>query len=434
MQHMQLGLAHLGDGCEIAWNQGLNLYAYADNRLLKGFEYAARYNLGESVPFSETLDRTGKYHHTAISTRGRGRFRPVFEQIYNHYANRMRMAATFTQKAAEKIRPEGPGRPAADHPGFGTLFFTRPPAPMEKSRSAAPPASPGAIIARGSPKAIRLGWVAPVEATSYTVKRATSSGGPFKAIAREVASASYTDTSVKEGEVYYYVVSASNSAGESPDAFETGVSAGLPSPWQQQDIGSVKSPGGTGFDGRQFTVEGAGADIGGTNDQFQFAYASMTGDGTVTARCVPQVSSQFTKMGLMMRESLSADAPNVLLLVSPAPTDDLEQPHWTVRLATRESAGAKSTILKGSPNLSDSQVINGRLMGYVWLRLQRSGNTCTGSMSPDGQTWTQVGAVEIPLRKKLFVGVLACSHITTVTTTVSFDSISVPGWPPTPAP
>src|ERR1017187_10250225 len=108
-QHTQIGLAHLGDCCEIARHQGLDLYGYDDNLLLKGFEYTARYNLGEDVPFAETLDRTGKYHHTTISTDGRGHFRAVFEEIYNHYANRVKISAPFTQRAAERIRPEGSG-------------------------------------------------------------------------------------------------------------------------------------------------------------------------------------------------------------------------------------------------------------------------------------------------------------------------------------
>jgi len=107
-QHTQLGLAHLGDCCEIAWHQGLDLYRYHDNLLLNGFEYTAKYNLGEDVPFTETLDRTGKYHHTMISTKGRGRFRPVFEEIYNHYVNRVGISAPFTERAAERVRPEGP--------------------------------------------------------------------------------------------------------------------------------------------------------------------------------------------------------------------------------------------------------------------------------------------------------------------------------------
>src|ERR1043166_3967869 len=36
--HTQLGLGHLAEACEVAWNQGVDLYAEADNRLLKGFE------------------------------------------------------------------------------------------------------------------------------------------------------------------------------------------------------------------------------------------------------------------------------------------------------------------------------------------------------------------------------------------------------------
>lgn len=74
MQHTQLGLAHLGDASEIAWHQGLDLYGYADNRLLKGFEYTAKYSLGSEVPFVETLDRTGKYHHKVISPRAAAAF------------------------------------------------------------------------------------------------------------------------------------------------------------------------------------------------------------------------------------------------------------------------------------------------------------------------------------------------------------------------
>ncbi len=129
-QHSQLGLAHLDDASEIAWNQGLNLYAYADNRLLKGFEYTAAHNVGVDVPFVEWMDRTGDNHY--FRTSPPGGYRNIYEEIYNHYANRMGLAAPFTQKAAESVRPEGQGVKGnagitgADHIGFGTLLFTRP--------------------------------------------------------------------------------------------------------------------------------------------------------------------------------------------------------------------------------------------------------------------------------------------------------------------
>lgn len=122
-QHTQLGLALLAAACESAWHQGIDLYGEAGNRLLKGFEYTARYNLGFDVPFEPHVDTTGKYRHKKISGEGRNNLRPVYEMVWNHYQNRRGIAAPFTRQAADKIRPEGAAH-GSDHPGFGTLLFS----------------------------------------------------------------------------------------------------------------------------------------------------------------------------------------------------------------------------------------------------------------------------------------------------------------------
>lgn len=124
-QHTQLGLGLLAEACEIAWNQGTNLYGEADCRLLKGFEYTARYNLGDDgVPFEPHTDTTGKYRHAKISANGRGALRPIYELALNHYQGRLGMPAPYTARAAARLRPEGAAH-GSDHPGFGTLLFTR---------------------------------------------------------------------------------------------------------------------------------------------------------------------------------------------------------------------------------------------------------------------------------------------------------------------
>ena len=123
-QHSQLGLGLLCEACEIAWHQGVDLYAEADDRLLAGFEYTARYNLGEDVPFTPHVDTTGSYRHTTISAEGRGKLRPIYELPWSHYCLRRGLPAPWTRQAAEKNRPEGAGVPG-DHAGFGTLLFTR---------------------------------------------------------------------------------------------------------------------------------------------------------------------------------------------------------------------------------------------------------------------------------------------------------------------
>jgi alpha-glucosidase len=225
-RHTQLGLAHLGDCCEIAWHQGLNLYGYDDNRLLKGFEYTARYNLGEEVPFTETVDQTGQYHHTQISSDGRGQFRAVFEEIYNAYAHRLGIPAPFTQQVVERIRPEGVGVPGApqgaDHPGFGTLLFAPPNSGGAPAATLGAPAPPGGLTAKSHRDGIALTWIASNGARNYTVKRAKE-GDDYTIIARDNATNNYTDTGAKSGEAYRYLVSAANAAGESDNSYPASV-------------------------------------------------------------------------------------------------------------------------------------------------------------------------------------------------------------------
>ena len=123
-QHTQLGLGCLAEACEVAWHQGVDLYGAEDNRLLRGYEYTAQYNLGNDVPFQEHIDTTGKYHHTEIARQGRFRARPVFELALGHYSGRKGLEAPFVGELVRRNRPEG--RPhIADHPGFGTLLFYR---------------------------------------------------------------------------------------------------------------------------------------------------------------------------------------------------------------------------------------------------------------------------------------------------------------------
>lgn len=248
--HTQLGVAMLAECSEIAWHQGLNLFAYHGNRLYKGFEYIAKFNLGNEVPFTIWLDRTGKYLHKEIARQDRGNLRAIYEQVYNHYVNRMGIEAPFTKQAAEKVRPEGPGRPGADHPGYGTFYFTRPAENAVKLAQSAIPAPPGAIIAKNLAKEISLTWVESTGATGYTVKRATKSGGPYSTIANNISTSTFTDSKVKVGTVYYYAVSASNTKGTSTDAEETTICAGLPLRWDQQTIGQSTLPGNAAFDGQ----------------------------------------------------------------------------------------------------------------------------------------------------------------------------------------
>jgi hypothetical protein len=416
--HSQLGIGLLSCVAEMAWHQGVDLYSAYDNRLLKGFEYTAKYNLGEDVPFVPTSDRTGKYVHQRPSIRAEPRMQ-IYEMIYNHYANRMGIPAPYTKRAAEAHRPESL---VVDQVGGGTLLFSLP--PLKAETPSMPPPIPGPIVAQASDRGIALLWSASVGASSYNVKRSTAPFGPFEVIAKGVTNVTYTDATVTDGKVFYYTVSAANALGSSQDTLPVGVSAGLPKPWLQQDVGNPDAKGNSQFDGSIFTIEGAGNDIGGRSDQFQFAYAHLGENSSIVARFVPQTPSQFAKFGLIMRDSTKPDAQEVGVLLTPQPTDDIEVPHWHIELIARPTAGAEAASVAVSPALGAPTVTWGRLMAPLWFRLHRAGNTFTAASSLDGNTWTDRGSTNLVMNSRVIGGLSACSRISG-STTVMFDHVNV---------
>ncbi|MBO9599303.1 MAG: fibronectin type III domain-containing protein, partial [Cohnella sp.] len=80
------------------------------------------------------------------------------------------------------------------------------------------PAAPTGLTATAGNAQAALSWTASTGATSYTVKRATTTGGPYTNVATGVTTTSYTDTGLTNGTTYYYVVSATNSAGSSSNS------------------------------------------------------------------------------------------------------------------------------------------------------------------------------------------------------------------------
>lgn len=126
--HNILNVSLLGAFCQMAWNQHDDLFGYEDNRVLKGVEYIAKYNLGQDVPYT-TYANSGVTQN-AISSASRGDSRPAWELLYNHYVVLKGLNAPYTRMYAEKLRPEGgggnygPNSGGFDQLGYGTLTFT----------------------------------------------------------------------------------------------------------------------------------------------------------------------------------------------------------------------------------------------------------------------------------------------------------------------
>lgn len=134
--HATLDISLYGSFCQMAYNIGTDLFAYDNNKVLALCEYTAKYNVSDTttVPFTayKNCDAASLTpEHTVVSSDQRGTIRPSWELIYNHYVKIKNVKATWSQKFAEKVRPEGgggnygPNSGGFDQLGFGTLMYSK---------------------------------------------------------------------------------------------------------------------------------------------------------------------------------------------------------------------------------------------------------------------------------------------------------------------
>ncbi|HJZ99449.1 MAG TPA: glycoside hydrolase family 44 protein [Candidatus Solibacter sp.] len=90
-----------------------------------------------------------------------------------------------------------------------------------------PPPAPTGLAAAPGNGTVALSWNSASGATSYSVKRAGVSGGPYTTVGT-ISGLTYTDSGLTNGTTYYYVVSASNSAGSSANSTEIAATPSAP--------------------------------------------------------------------------------------------------------------------------------------------------------------------------------------------------------------
>lgn len=157
--HAILGLGLISSIAEIAWNQGDDVYSIYDSRILKGYEWALRYNVSmsysfpdqpqpweprvETGEFIQRRDRSGRwfslkpnpFYESNFTSYSRGNFRsdkrPVYEIAMAHYKVRAGLnedQMLWTKRALDisntEVGYESSGW-SLDHSGWGGLTFHR---------------------------------------------------------------------------------------------------------------------------------------------------------------------------------------------------------------------------------------------------------------------------------------------------------------------
>lgn len=91
--------------------------------------------------------------------------------------------------------------------------------------------APSGLAATTDGSQVILDWNNALNATSYSVYRSATAGGPYgTAIATGLGTSAFTDATVTTGSTYYYVVTASDASSQSTNSNESSIAVVIPAP------------------------------------------------------------------------------------------------------------------------------------------------------------------------------------------------------------
>ncbi|HEY6227715.1 MAG TPA: lamin tail domain-containing protein, partial [Verrucomicrobiae bacterium] len=155
----------------------------------------------------------------------------------------------------------------------------------------------------------------------------------------------------------------------------------------------------------QFDVNGAGKDIGGTADHFEYAWQPRSGDFDLQVRLKDvKITDAFVHAGLMARATLDTNSAFAGIFAASARVGSFfESRATTGATATTTAAGAYPANYP-----------------QAWLRLKRVGNVFTGYGSLDGIGWVQLGTATITMPTQIYFGLALSSESATQTSFAQF--------------
>ncbi|MHC4519461.1 MAG: LamG-like jellyroll fold domain-containing protein, partial [Planctomycetota bacterium] len=156
-----------------------------------------------------------------------------------------------------------------------------------------------------------------------------------------------------------------------------------------------------------------GTDIWDSADEFRYAHKNLTGDGSMIARvdALDGSPSGWAKAGVMIRQSTAGGSTHSFMCMTGG---DGNGASWQGR-PTENAASVNSDAT--SP-----------VAPPYWVRIDRAGDSLTGFISPDGDTWTQLGdARAIAMTDPVLIGLALTSHNSGQATSVALSNVSTTG-------
>ena len=182
--------------------------------------------------------------------------------------------------------------------------------------------------------------------------------------------------------------------------------ASLPGGQQEIDLGEPAIAGTTAYVAGTYTIAAAGADIWDRADQFHFVYQPISGNVEIVARVVSvDYVDDWSKAGVMIRESLTASSRHASVFLSPANGFAFQRRPVTAEESVHTAGGESA--------------------GPGWMRLVRTGDLFEAYSSADGASWTKIGSDRIAMGETAYIGLAVTSHVTTAATTAVIDGLRI---------
>lgn len=289
-----------------------------------------------------------------------------------------------------------------------------------------PPSQVAVVAPTAGKERAALSWRPAPGATSYRIERATRATGPFRVVSANTPGVSFVDEGLASGRYHYRVVALNaHGAAEPSDPVAVTVTQShtkLSGAWRHDTVGAARAGDAAVNQHGTITIsQAAGAGFAGGDDSVIYQRFRPDALAAVTRLVNGDValSGRITKVGgsaggIMMRDSLAPTGRYVYL-----GADDDGQLILRFRsLDTRaDITGMAPGVSGGQPATRSPivQTIDGfDLTSTPFVKLSRSvdAHSVLAYVSGDGEHWTHVGTVDLPMVNAVHVGVATTGDVT----------------------
>lgn len=189
------------------------------------------------------------------------------------------------------------------------------------------------------------------------------------------------------------------------------------------DIGAPRMAGSTSRVRGGYDIVAGGADIWGVSDQFHFAYCKTIGDFDISARLESfSIADDYSKAGIMARESLDAGSKHVFNLSFPD-NRPRNRNNGGFEFQYRIDDDTASAAIYPREHTSEPPAFP-MAFSATWIRLKRIGDCFVSLCRITGGEWKPYSSFALPMETEIYLGFAVTSHNVERAVTAKFRDIS----------